>query len=111
MINSDAYESDGSSLLLSPDHHETSPPFHVLLLLYDCDPLITLPPIPLSLLSFPKPCCVFPSHRCLSLLACRLSFYCFIGWVLPLPVASKQCVKEALVCCQKIFSKNMCMTL
>lgn len=82
------------------------PPFHVLLLFYNCDPFITLPLFSL----FPEPCCVFLSHQCLSLLAHRLSFYWFIGWVLPLPVASKQCVKEALVCCQKILSKNMCMT-
>lgn len=88
------------------------PPFHVLLLFYDCDPFITLPPpLPVLIPSFLKPCCVFPSHWCLSLLAHRLSFYWFVGWVSPFPVASKQCVKEALVCCQKILSKNMCMTL
>lgn len=97
----DGMMSDGSSLLLSLDHHETSP-FHVLLLFYDCDPFITLlPPLPLLTLSFPNPCCVFPSHWCLPLLTHRLSFYWFVGWVLPFPVASKQCVKEALVCCQK----------
>jgi len=40
-------DSDSSSLLRSPDHHETAPLFHVLLLFYDCDPFIILP-APLS---------------------------------------------------------------
>lgn len=59
--NDDDSDSDGSSLLLSPDHHETPPlPFHVLLLFYDCDPFLTLPP------PLPRPLPFFPENPAVS---------------------------------------------
>lgn len=60
----------------------------------------------------PNPDCVSLPHWCLSLVARYPAFYWFVGWLFFLS-RSKQCVKEALVCCQKKknFSKNMCMIL
>uniref|UniRef100_A0A8C6M085 Adhesion G protein-coupled receptor L1-like n=1 Tax=Nothobranchius furzeri TaxID=105023 RepID=A0A8C6M085_NOTFU len=93
-----------SSLLLSSDHHETSPFFHVLLLLYVCESLKAHPPLP----PLPKPCCVFPPHWCFPQLVQHLSFFSVLHWLGDAPPFSKQCVKEAHVCCQKTSSQRTC---
>lgn len=54
----------------------------------------------------PNPSCVSLPHWCLSSVAHYSDFYWFVAWLFFLPPRSKQCVNEALVCCQKKLFKE-----
>lgn len=95
---------DGSSLLLRPNHHEILPLPRVLLLLYDCDPFIAASPPAAPLFCLSQNALV-SSHIIGAFLNPSSSpRFCFIGWVLPLPVANS--VSKKHLCVAKTKKRN-----